>query len=107
MLLHVLEPPEAVALSQMESLSIPAAAWFSGGAIHPPHARLSQPYLFRKPTNRNPPRLNAASRSGDIIFLSLSLSACYFYFWISSDSSSSNGFVHFLPIPLLWWFFSE
>ncbi|CAA7061098.1 unnamed protein product [Microthlaspi erraticum] len=47
----------------MESLSIPAAAWFSGGAIHPPHARLSQPYLSLKPTNRNPTRFKAASRS--------------------------------------------
>ncbi|ESQ42192.1 hypothetical protein EUTSA_v10014124mg [Eutrema salsugineum] len=50
----------------METLSIPAAAWFSGGAIHPPHARLSLPYLLRKPPNRNAPRLpalNAASRS--------------------------------------------
>ncbi|CAH2072177.1 unnamed protein product [Thlaspi arvense] len=50
----------------METLSIPAAAWFSGGSIYPSHARLSLPYLLRKPPSRNHPRLsalNAASRS--------------------------------------------
>ncbi|KAH0931872.1 hypothetical protein HID58_008989 [Brassica napus] len=50
----------------METLSIPAAAWFSGGAIPPPHARLYQPYLLRKPPSRDSRRLsafNAASRS--------------------------------------------
>lgn len=60
----------------METLSIPAAAWFSGGAIPPPHARLYQPYLLRKPPSRDSRRLsafNAASRSGNNTFL-LSLS---------------------------------
>ncbi|KAJ0261332.1 NF-kappa-B inhibitor-like protein [Hirschfeldia incana] len=50
----------------METLSIPASAWFSGGAIPPPHARISPPYLLRKPPSRNSRRLsafNAASRS--------------------------------------------
>ncbi|KAF8084931.1 hypothetical protein N665_0693s0022 [Sinapis alba] len=44
----------------METLSMPAASWFSSGAILPPHARLSPPYFLR----RNSRRLNnAASRS--------------------------------------------
>ncbi|CAN7005894.1 hypothetical protein IGI04_009649 [Brassica rapa subsp. trilocularis] len=46
----------------METLSIPASAWFSGGAI----PRLSPPYLLRKLPSRNSRRLsafNAASRS--------------------------------------------
>ncbi|KAG2297387.1 hypothetical protein Bca52824_044056 [Brassica carinata] len=51
----------------METLSIPASAWFSGGAIPPPpNARLSPPYLLRKLPGRNSRRLaafNAASRS--------------------------------------------
>ncbi|KAF3515050.1 hypothetical protein F2Q69_00000927 [Brassica cretica] len=50
----------------METLSIPASAWFSGGAIPIPNARLSPPYLLRKPPGRNSRRLaafNAASRS--------------------------------------------
>ncbi|XP_013630302.1 PREDICTED: uncharacterized protein LOC106336120 isoform X2 [Brassica oleracea var. oleracea] len=51
----------------METLSIPASAWFSGGAIPPPpNARLSPPYLLRKLPGRNSGRLsafNAASRS--------------------------------------------
>ncbi|KAL1199208.1 hypothetical protein V5N11_005565 [Cardamine amara subsp. amara] len=50
----------------METLSISAASWFSGGAIPPSHVRLSQPYHLRKSPNRNSPRLsafNAASRS--------------------------------------------
>ncbi|KAJ4868950.1 hypothetical protein Rs2_49502 [Raphanus sativus] len=51
----------------METLSIPAAAWFSSGAITPPpNARLSPPYFTRKPSSKNSRRLsafNAASRS--------------------------------------------
>ncbi|CAH8333437.1 unnamed protein product [Eruca vesicaria subsp. sativa] len=50
----------------METLSIPASAWFSGGAIPPPHARLSPTYLLRKLPSRTSRRLaalNAASRS--------------------------------------------
>lgn len=51
----------------METLSIPAAAWSSSGAITPPpHSRLSPPYLTRKPSRKSSRRLsafNAASRS--------------------------------------------
>ncbi|CAE6114660.1 unnamed protein product [Arabidopsis arenosa] len=50
----------------MESLSIPAASWFSGGTIPPTNVRISLPYHLRRPSNRNSPRLsaiNAASRS--------------------------------------------
>ncbi|KAF2581610.1 hypothetical protein F2Q68_00000762, partial [Brassica cretica] len=63
--ISLLLKPEA--RPHMETLSIPASAWFSGGAIPPPpNARLSPPYLLRKPPGRNSRRLaafNAASRS--------------------------------------------
>ncbi|BAB08332.1 unnamed protein product [Arabidopsis thaliana] len=50
----------------MESLSIPAASWFSGGTIPPTKVRVSPPHHLRRPPNRNSHRLaaiNAASRS--------------------------------------------
>ncbi|EOA21107.1 hypothetical protein CARUB_v10001448mg [Capsella rubella] len=50
----------------METLSIPAASWFSGGNVPPSHSKLSPLCHLRKLPNRNFARLsaiNAASRS--------------------------------------------